>query len=274
MFSIGKKKSWKDMKVLLIVSTGRTGTKFFGHFFEKVFASANCYHEPKPDISSIGPDFIARRLSASQAINEVLAKRKSFLQKNYDDGKSFYVESNGAYSFLLPVVKEIFPNVAVVHIVREPFDWIKSAFSRPVEKSGKVIPKYSIDANWKVTSQDVPGRSFSVEWDSASLKERLAWMWTIKNDLILENKNKVDHFLSVRFEDIFDVQRGAPGLSQIMHFLISECGFPIERTDYTSLLKDRSNETKNFLTEDAAAWSDEETQRIAAITRPIAALYY
>ena len=273
LFTFFKKRSWDDIQVVLIVSTGRTGTKFFGSFFNTIGVNVYSTHEPKPDISSIGPDYVKGKLTKEQAIKIVKKYRENILQDVVRKKKNVYLESNGAFTFLLPFIKEIFPNVTVIHIIRNPYDWIKSACSRPVRYKGQTIAKYSMDKNWKLTAKELPGET-SLQWDTATLNQKFAWIWSMKNDYVLKNAGHVKHFRSVTFEDLFGAEKGTESIRTLLEFLKSTAGLEVKDVDYRPLLQKKENATTNFLTEGVEGWTEADKIFVNKIVGEVSRKFY
>lgn len=49
-----RNRSWEEIKVNFIVSTGRTGTQFLTRFFRNLSSQIDSCHEPDPDFLKLG----------------------------------------------------------------------------------------------------------------------------------------------------------------------------------------------------------------------------
>ena len=70
-----KKYFSKDSKVFFIVSTGRTGTKFFEDFLSQNFNEVYAVHEPRPDFFDIGISKIRKNTSKEEIVSYIKNKR-------------------------------------------------------------------------------------------------------------------------------------------------------------------------------------------------------
>src|SRR5690606_37512343 len=110
--------------------------------------------------------------------------------------------------------------LTVIHIIRNPFDWIISAYNRPAkDKTGKVFAKYGVESNWPFKATDFSGEESRIDWKHASPIERLAWAWEFKNRRILDGMARMTRAHTVRFEDIFENERGHLVLSSLLQDL-------------------------------------------------------
>jgi hypothetical protein len=268
------RQTWDEIAVILFVSTGRTGTNFLYKFYHELGLNLISEHEARPDISNLGPSYAKGAFTKEQILREVLKMRSKQLEVLKARGIPIYLESNGAYSFIFHLLKEIFKNLTVVHIIREPYSWITSAFNRPgVNSEGQLVPRYSIDSRWKLTSDDIEGQSDIINWQSSTLAQKLAWTWYYKNTAILNNSKYVDKFLTIRFEDLF----GADAINQFKQlnvFLKNSAGVDLKDGDHSQFFSRRENSTTNIFIENQEDWDSGEQSVIDKIIRPVQSIFY
>jgi hypothetical protein len=195
-----QKTDLKDFHFNLIVSTGRTGTKYLGTVLNQSKMGIMALHEPKPNFEKLGYDLISGKITHDQAKEEIIKNRKKIISKV---GNRIYIESNGGMTFLLPVLAEIFPLLKIVHIIRNPIDFVKSGVNRTTKVNGKVVQKYTLEESWRLKSSALKKDPYSDKWHNMDLHERFMWLWNLKNSFIIDYLNTEKRGITLRFEDIF-----------------------------------------------------------------------
>lgn len=144
----------------------------------------------------------------------ILRHRKRTLKRA--DG-CIYIESNGCLILLLSPLKALIKNLKVIHVVRNPIDFVRSGVNRVYLRHGEMVQTYAEEASWKLRSTDFPGSQ--EDWSSLDIYERFMWTWRFKNErgqrFVSENPGCA---LTVRFEDIFH-SKDHHGLRSILNFL-------------------------------------------------------
>lgn len=258
--------------MIVFVSTGRTGTAFFKYLFDQCALNAVVEHEPKPDITGISIDYARRKITERAAVSKIQNSRRSMLKFVEKSRKQIYIESNGGFTFSMPILKEVFPNLTIVHIIRNPLDWITSAYNRFQRIDGnKMIPRYSVEVNWKFSANDFVGQEDKIDWKDSSLAEKLAWVWDFKNRFILESIVNDRNAITVRFEDIFNNGEGYKCLGQLLKFLSSRADLDLIDVNLKELLSSKKNSTKTNMTNADVFLKN---ARILDITRELTLRYY
>lgn len=202
------------IKATVIVSTGRTGTNFLARLLNRPELGLIAKHEPPPTLGDLGNDFITGRKSLEQTKRIILRDRAGIFGAIEDQ---MYIESNSGLIFLLPALKELIPNLKVIHVVRNPIDFVRSGVNRSYRSKGKVFQTYAEEKNWKLRTSDFP--EVAEDWAAMDMYERFMWTWALKNDyaarFVRENPSMA---LRVRFEDIFHTA-DHKGFQAILEFL-------------------------------------------------------
>lgn len=203
-----------QIKVTVIVSTGRTGTNFFATLLDRPELGLIAKHEPPPTLGDLGNDFITGRKSIERTKRIILRDRAEIF--GAIENKT-YIESNSGLIFLLPALKELIPNLKVIHVVRNPIDFVQSGVNRSYRSKGKTFQTYAEEKNWKLRPTDFPDHA--EDWSAMDVYERFMWTWAFKNDcaarFVRENPSIA---LGVRFEDIFQ-SADHSGFRTIMDFM-------------------------------------------------------
>ncbi len=176
-----------------VLSTGRTGTQFLAtHFAQKPNTVA--VHEPRPS-------WRLRLLSGARlegmATDEELAGHLRALRQSVlnDASSDIYVESNPFLYGFAAAIPEVFGNAVVVHIVRDPRHYVRSAIDHGNAHGIKHAFNHHVPF-WTARADR------SDETANVTPLERLAIYWRDINTLISSTADP-QHYLVVRFEDLF-----------------------------------------------------------------------
>lgn len=260
---IGKKdlsfpaKEFNLMPVFLI-STGRTGTNFFSHFFQNNFESCFSVHEPQEDTYDLNIAVAAGRLSYKQAGIMLARFRQGILSQAEKGQNRFYIESNNNLSFLIPVIQSLFSDYRIIHISRDGRDVVRSIYSRRA--------RWNDGSEVAILSDDDPRERFNAnllkenayfgKWDQMSRFERICWYWANKDAWILDEIEMDEKAISVKFEDLFKV-KDINEWDRIIDF----CNLRDQLLPGTNILdyiiKSKSNKTKSFILGKYENWPEE-----------------
>lgn len=255
---------WKGKKVVLIVSTGRTGTKFFEGFFNSIYDNVYCVHEPFPDLSQEGADYLKGKMDSEYLKYIFLNSRNLHLKNLTLSKKNIYIESNGGLSYILPVLHEILPPFKVVHIVRNAKDWVRSAYSRQIKDGSDLKLIYLREEAWKLRVDEITETS-NLTWNNMNLIEKLAWTWKTKNENIMLYLSNYKNGITVKFEDIF--YKDHCGLDEILDYLDDyQFGKNKLITSCKDLLPDQVNSTSKFAIPDFDEWDVQDKIKFETIT--------
>lgn len=261
-FSLSQKRvDLEQIKVTVIVSTGRTGTNFFATLLDRPELGLIAKHEPEPMLGDLGNDFITGRKSLEQSKRIILRGRAEIFRAV---GNRTYIESNSGLIFLLPALKELIPNLKVIHVVRNPIDFVQSGVNRSYRSNGKTFQTYAEEKNWKLRPTDFPDRA--VNWDTMDVYERFMWTWAFKNDyaarFVRENPAMA---LSVRFEDIFQ-SADHSGFRTIMDFMgLSDLATKFSPQDFNKVV----NGSQATFAEPFERWPSRRKASLERICGPV-----
>lgn len=177
-----------DHEMIFFISTGRSGSAFIFDLLGKEKGFEVC-HEPFPCLAEFPNLFASEGLGFSKGV--LLGARSQRIIDCYNRNNK-YVESNQVMSFLIKEISECFPNSKIVHVIRSPYSFVKSA----VQKGW-----YVNDTVWEY------GRIKADKdlWDSMTQVQKLTWYWSEVNGIVLSDSAayiQKDKFLSMRLEDI------------------------------------------------------------------------
>lgn len=250
-----------NTKVTVIVSTGRTGTNFLARLLNRPELGLIAKHEPPPDLGDLGNDFITGRKTLEQTKRGILRDRAKIFGAI---GNDTYIESNSGLIFLLPALKELIPNLKVVHVVRNPLDFVQSGVNRSYRADGKVFQTYAEEKNWKLKTTDFPDSA--EDWGAMDVYERFMWTWAFKNDyaarFVRENPSMA---MRIRFEDIFHTDDHT-GFRAMLEFLgLSHLAVNFGQRDFNQVV----NGNEVTFAEPFDAWPSRRKASLERICGPV-----
>jgi len=232
---------WKELNPKFIISNGRTGTKFLSHLFNTLSNEIDARHEPSPSILKLRHQFGIEKISLEKAIKKF--KRQKFKLYNSIQ-KPIYIESNPQLSSLIPIIKNVFPNYKIIHIIRDGRHWIRSTINRGIYSSilnrslTPIIPllrlfvpseikitkfkRININAYirdiWRFAASDFKDDPYHQKWTLMSQFEKNAWLWNKINENIYQDIKDDSNAKTIKFEDIFNKEKRYQGIHDILHF--------------------------------------------------------
>lgn len=188
-------------QVILLLSTGRTGTKALAHYFDKAFDTVYAVHEPPRSrhLRIASNRYLCGRLTRQRLVEVYTSARRGRLAQVREP---IYMESNPFLHGFVDVFDEIFRAPRFVHIVRDPRTYVRSYLNFGAFKGAKgLAARYY--PYWMLKPEKMnPGSPR--RWRDMSGVEQLAWRWSTINAVLERGESLYgDRYLRVRFEDIF-----------------------------------------------------------------------
>ncbi|MFB6356380.1 MAG: hypothetical protein ABEJ65_07685 [bacterium] len=175
------------MKTGFILSTGRTGTDFFTHFFNNVVKNSWSLHEPTPAFKRRSFELVSRGHTLYEKIYFKIPRLYRHLLRD----KDYYIESNYHLFSLVPLLREAFEDPIVIHVIRDGRDVVRSWLNRGwfLDDPGSKLSPHYFEGYDQATDC----------WEDWNALEKVAWYWKAVNEVIHEQSPDV----TVYFEDIF-----------------------------------------------------------------------
>ena len=246
---------WPDKfeKVVIVLSTGRTGTQALAHYFNAAYDHVTALHEPKPTrhFRLMSNRAVTGKLSREAAVRALVRSRRRLVEQIT---RPVYIESNWYLYGFLEALKDVFGNPRILHVVRDLKTFIPSyinygTFSGLKKIAAEFLPYWYLKP--EQYEKNPPKR-----WSQMSEPERLAWHWHVVNREIDRGAEMYgDDYLLLRYEDIFprpakDVASETaapalpaaipPGLSRLLDWLDLAPNDKLLR-----LMSDRRNASRN-----------------------------
>ena len=242
-----------DKPLILVVSAGRTGTKFFGQYMQYAIPGSISYHEPdlislwdpstwkrvmefgvqqtitgriqdKKGIRALAGRYINGTLTDTQVADEIYEHRSDFYGKHFQEP---IIESYYAWFGLLPVLPYAFEKYNVIAIIRDPRSWVASTLSKKVFWAAKDIISF---LGLSRLSPDMVGdEQYSQSWKHMGEFERLCWTWSTVTNYIVGASRSDRHVKIYRFEDLFQSPDSITYMNDLLKFAV---GFDDMTYDY------------------------------------------
>jgi hypothetical protein len=238
------------VKPIFILSTGRTGTNFFADFFSK-HPKVTALHEPKPSrILRMWSNARLEGYATNEELVRVLSSKRKKLVKSIQT--PLYIESNPFIVGFAPVLNQVFEEPIIIHVVRDPRDYIRSALNHGNTKGLKKLFNSSVPFWYPKVS-----RLIRKDVDD-SLMLRTAGYWKVINEWLLKNKNSNNYHL-FKFEDLFNDKKELKRLAKIVG---------IEPAFIDKNPPKATNRSKDKVVNSWEKWSKEDCIRIQEICGP------
>jgi hypothetical protein len=209
----------KQFQSTLILSTGRTGTKFLASVLGDLYPEVNVYHEggersrlvnifSNAHLAGIVPEWLLLRVW-KRAIEKQLV-----LTQNQNKN---YIDSNNHLYVIAALWPELYQNLKVIHIVRDPRTYIRSHLNWSRSRFKSFIANY-LTPFWQPMAC-LQGDMRISEWINLSKLEKFAWIWQYKNSLIAQLGESQIPYLSITFEDLFEVSHPEKSFNRLLDFI-------------------------------------------------------
>lgn len=259
---------WDNIQVAFIVSTGRTGTMFLAKFLDDHVSGVLARHEPFPDLLEQSISYFRGELSRTQARDAFAQGRRKNCNLTHLNRCDHYVESNNFLSYMLPALKELFPQARFVHVTRSGPEFVRSIMSKQVGRSKGSEPALFMsenDTDQRLRGTDFPDEDYADRWNSMSRFERICWYWMRHDRLLHDQLENYSNAMRVKFEDIIDAQRGFPGVWSTLEFLGLADRFSNENCDLRRIFSHKSNGSESYTIPHWNDWTPAQRQQFVEI---------
>lgn len=131
--------------------------------------------------------------------------------------REYYIDSNNQLYGLSPKLKELYPNLKIVHIVRDPRSYVRSHINWSQHRLKSYIANH-LTPFWQPSGY-FHGNYRFIDWARIDPVERYAWIWNYKNMLIEQSALKKTEYLRIRFEDLFGLNNRIRYFNKILNFI-------------------------------------------------------
>ena len=200
---------------LICVGTGRDGTVTLTQLITQIFEKNNVLGTVGHEYHSV--DFYNLFFEHCETGDEKILRRIKLL---FQECPHKAIVGNG-YASLLPIVKEVFPEIKLIHLKRKD----KQAFIQSALKNQSLFPETYInygskDGIMRRTSAVQTGEMTQEEWDAHSLEERFDWYYNYTHALIESNHKIFAKYFEVATEELSEKEI----LKKLTKFVVQSCG--------------------------------------------------
>ena len=243
-----------NKNVVIIVSGGRTGTRFFGDLLSEMVADSFSVHEPdlfdgltartwqrlktfglyhmvigrllgRTGIRNLSQRYLSGALDLDTLARSVRRHRSRYYASL---NPSLIIESNYQWYGILPTVPLVFPSYKVVAIVRDPRTWAASNMNYGTHHGPKdLVAKFGFR---RLDPRMMGDSEFVDKWTSMSAFEKLCWDWKTVYGLITEFVDKDSNSRMYRYEDLFPGLSSGEQVHDMLDFLVD---FPERKYSYS-----------------------------------------
>jgi hypothetical protein len=207
------------MQKVFIIGSHRTGTMTFANFFDKYFNNVYSYHQYKG----------LRAIYILSNIYLMKNKYKNVLYKfikyyivrhieKHPNNNNIYLVSNGFNYIAVDILKEIYDDIKIIHIVRDPRDFVTS-YINFINTRWQSWLANNLIPFWNVSGYKIEEFN-KKEWKKLSQFEKFCWHWKFKNTKIFElYGNDKNNYYFFKFEDIINKKTRKKSLIKLLNFI-------------------------------------------------------
>jgi len=207
--------SAEDRRFVLILGTHRTGTKTLAAFFDGFPGVTGVHQDNRGRWVNVASNMrLEGRLSPrlfKWVVNRYLLERLD------RQTAPVYVEANGFNYLAAQLVQERWPGTRIVHVVRDPRDFVASWLNWTTTRLKSRIA-HTLIPHWHVNGArcgDVDASTWR-EWDAFT---RACWYWRFKNALLARTYgNDPQSYYRCRLEDLIGAQHRRVHVQQLLEF--------------------------------------------------------
>lgn len=264
LFSNSSSDSFDDIDYKCIVSSGRTGTQFFGQFFDHFYENLISRHEPRPDLFNIFIEKYRNKAGTEELVTFLRKDRLALVNECRKSPSQVLIESNPNASLLIPELKLTFPSHKFLWIVRDPKTYLKSAYSKSPDGSGEMMFYGENDHRDRLKPSDLT-ESENVDWDRFDRFQKICWYWNAINKILYSNLKDDNNCLMLRYEDLFSKEDNLHYLLKVLDFFeLDHSEIDLDRVNSRMLVP--SNQTKFSMIRSYDDWDKNKTDSFEALT--------
>lgn len=199
LINLGKRDSDEDLRNIeqnpvFILSTGRTGTKYLAHHFNRD-PDICALHEPPPSrgLRLWTTAYLEGAVDHSMMTDTLRRYRTGFFEKI---SESLYVESNNFLAGFAESLIEEFDKPKLIHVVRDPRTYVRSAINNGAASGLKGL-----------ANRFVPFAHLGLEPNSVHPTiQRSARYWTLLNEHLKRVGEDYAAYHLFKYEDLFHTE--------------------------------------------------------------------
>lgn len=199
---------------------------FFASLLREFYPQADVYHEAG-ERSRLIDIFTHAHLSGFLPLKFPLWAWQRAIEPVLENcKKKTYIDSNNQLYALLTFVADLYPGLRVIHLVRDPREYVRSHLNWIRHRPKSFVANYLIPF-WQPNAWLLKELAWS-KWMRLNTFERYCWIWNYKNCYIGQLENSQIPYLRIYFEDFFGNTVSRDALNRMLEFLNLEMVAGIE----------------------------------------------
>ncbi len=237
------------MHKLFTLATGRSGTHLLAKLFNEATENAIARSEEAPAFLRRGYAMVGRDATRVDKLRFRIS-RDRHMRRNPD--ATWFIETNNRlFAAANKLIREVYPDALVYHIVRDGRDVVTSWLNR-----GRYFPA---DRGLRLTPEMVPGEPYRDCWENLNPLQKVAWNWVVINQVIEENSPD-DRF---RLEDLV-----SPPHVELSRLLNGLEGLHYDWASATGIVDERVNTNRATLFPSYSQWPEDWKEQFWEIAEP------
>lgn len=245
--------------VALVLSAGRTGTKFLAEYLDGNYSHVIARHEPKPSRSLrlASHARMAGALSGDRLVSLLRRKRRRYVDPL---DAALYVECNPFLAGFADVIGEVWTDPTIIHMVRDPREHVRSSLNHGTASGWKGLGNRYIPY-WYPAVEKI------LKLEGLGAVGKTAGVWTLMNRQIRDARQRYSRYRLVHYEKVFDANH--TGLREICALL----GLTYREADAPVSPKRRVNAGRLDVVGHWRNWSSADCRELERVCQPWMAEY-
>ncbi len=248
-----------ERAVALVLSAGRTGTKFLAEYFDGNYPHVIARHEPKPS-RSLRLASHAHMLGALSRDHLVALLRRKRLRHVDPLEAALYLECNPFLAGYADVIGEVWADPTIIHIVRDPREHVRSSLNHGTASGWKGLGNRFIPFWYPAV-----GKILNLE--GLGPVGKAAGVWAVMNRRLRDASERYPRYCLIHYEKIFDADYS--GLREICELL----GLSYREADAPVSPKRRINAGQLDVIAHWRDWPAADCRELERVCQPLMAEY-
>lgn len=203
---------------VLLVSTGRTGTKYLANLIAGHSPDALVYHtSPHSTVINLLCNAHLAGWAPRSLVVGAWRVLKGREMPDSESGASHFVDSNNHLYAIARLAPELYPGLRVVHVVRDPRTYVRSHLNWARHRPKSFVANYLLPF-W----QPSPFMMGEMPWHRSigfTKFEHFCWIWEFKNRLMEGIAQGPVPYHRARFEDLLGPASAETHINRLLEFM-------------------------------------------------------
>jgi hypothetical protein len=236
--------AWAEaLEVFFILSVGRSGSMFLANLLNQAPESQVCHEPTRADFAA----YVEAFYDENAAIDYLQRfRKKEIYLRIREENPRTYGEVNTNMRRHCNALEQEFPNLTLIHLVRDGRDVVRSMMSRrtfqPWDPVTSQIHPLDVEGEWAKT------------WPQMKRFEKACWYWMIEN-----------RFLRRRIGRVTQFERLISDYGYFASHLLAPLGLTISQSEWEVAKRRPKNVTRQYQIPHWSEWDDEKKQAFEKI---------